>query len=431
MEYWDPITEKMPPDELKAQQEKNLRLVLSFVYTSSEFHRKRFKDAGIEPDDIKSLDDLGKLPFMVKKNFRDTYPTGMFCVPRNQVVRYHASSGTTGKPTLVGYTRNDITQWSTSLARGMTSIGVSRGDIIQNSYGYGLFTGGLGFHYAGEMIGAVVVPVGSGATERQIEFIKDLETTVITCTPSYFLHISEVARDMGVDLGKTKLRAGLFGAEPWSEDMKKRIQDIGVKAYNVYGTSELSGPLFTECIAQNGMHVWTDQFLLETVDPKTGETLGPGEIGELVVTTLAKEALPLVRYRTGDLTIVDEEVCECGRAHPRIMRIQGRVDDMLIIRGINVFPSQVESVLMRIPELGENYQLVVDRVHELDAMTVKVETTRRLSQYKSEELLALKKKVTHMLRTVLNITVDLEILDPKTIDRSMGKAKRVIDNREG
>ncbi len=430
MEYWDPITERMPQNELRVLQEKSLRSIVSYVYSYSEFHRKRFNDSGIQPDNIKSLDDLSKLPFMVKKDFRDTYPTGMFCVPRSQVVRYHASSGTTGKPTLVGYTRNDIAQWSISLARGMTSIGVGRGDVIQNSYGYGLFTGGLGFHYAGEMVGAAVIPVGAGATERQIEFMKDLGTTMIACTPSYFLHISEIAREMGADLSGTKLRAGLFGAEPWSEDMKNRIQDVGVKAYNVYGTSELSGPLFTECTAQNGMHLWADQFLAEIIDPKTGEVLGPGETGELVITTLAKEALPLVRYRTGDLTTLEVEVCECGRTHPRLMRIQGRVDDMLIIRGINVFPSQVESVLMRIPELGENYQLVVDRVHELDTMTVRVETTKRSSEYKPEELLALKKKVNHMLRTVLNLTVDLDVLDPKTIDRSMGKAKRVIDNRK-
>ncbi|MFH0847924.1 MAG: phenylacetate--CoA ligase, partial [archaeon] len=343
--------------------------------------------------------------------------------------RYHASSGTTGKPTLVGYTRNDIAEWTTSLARGMTSLGVGRGDVIQNCYGYGLFTGGLGFHYAGEMVGAVVLPTGAGGTERQIEFIKDLGSTIITCTPSYFLHINEIARDIGVDLARTELRAGMFGAEPWSDDMRRRMENTGVKAYDVYGTSELSGPLFTECKIQKGMHLWADQFLAEIIDPKTGETVSDGESGELVVTTLSKEALPLLRYRTGDLTILNSEVCDCGRTHPRLMRIRGRVDDMLIIRGINVFPSQVESVLMRVPELGESYELIIDRVHELDVMTVRVETTERTKD-KTSDLSALEKKVTQMLRNVLNVDVKVDLVQPRTLNRSIGKAKRVVDNRK-
>jgi phenylacetate-CoA ligase len=428
--YWDPSVEKTPRNELRSLQERSLRALLSYVYAHSDFHRKRFKEAAIDPRNINSLEDLRKLPFMVKRDFRDTYPTGMFCVPKNQIVRYHASSGTTGKPTLVGYTRNDITEWSTSLARGLTSLGIGRGDVMQNAYGYGLFTGGLGFHYAGEMVGAVVLPTGAGTTERQIELMQDLDTTAIACTPSYFLYLCETARALGVNLRETKLKAGLFGAEPWSEDMRKRIEDNGIKAYDVYGTSELSGPLFTECTSQKGMHVWADQFLVEVVDPKTGENVSDGERGELVFTTLKKEALPLIRYRTGDLTTLDSEVCDCGRTHPRIMKMLGRVDDMLVIRGINVFPSQVESALMRIPELGDNYELIVDRVHELDTLTVRVEARKEIFADRASALPALESRVSHVLRNILSIDVKVEIVEPQKIARSIGKAKRVTDKRK-
>jgi len=428
--YWDPSVEKTPRNELRSLQERSLRALLSYVYAHSDFHRKRFKEAAIDPRNINSLEDLRKLPFMVKRDFRDTYPTGMFCVPKNQIVRYHASSGTTGKPTLVGYTRNDITEWSTSLARGLTSLGIGRGDVMQNAYGYGLFTGGLGFHYAGEMVGAVVLPTGAGTTERQIELMQDLDTTAIACTPSYFLYLCETARALGVNLRETKLKAGLFGAEPWSEDMRKRIEDNGIKAYDVYGTSELSGPLFTECTSQKGMHVWADQFLVEVVDPKTGENVSDGERGELVFTTLKKEALPLIRYRTGDLTTLDSEVCDCGRTHPRIMKMLGRVDDMLVIRGINVFPSQVESALMRIPELGDNYELIVDRVHELDTLTVRVEARKEIFADRASALPALENRVSHVLRNILSIDVKVEIVEPQKIARSIGKAKRVTDKRK-
>ena len=430
MTYCNPNVEGIPLKELRSLQGKNLRYIVSYAYTHSEFHRKRFAEAGLEPGTINSLEDLRKVPYTMKKDFRDTYPTGMFCVPRKQIVRYHASSGTTGKPTLVAYTSNDIKEWSTSLARGLTSLGIGRGDVLQNSYGYGLFTGGLGFHYAGEMVGAVVLPTGAGATERQLEFLQDLGTTVISCTPSYFLYLCETAKGMGIALGETKLKKGVFGAEPWSENMRKRIEENGVKAYDVYGTTELSGPLFTECTYQEGMHVWADQFLVEVVDPKTGETVGDGERGELVFTTLKKEALPLIRYRTGDLAVLNSEACKCGRAHPRIMRIQGRVDDMLIIRGINVFPSQVESALMRIPELGENYELIVDRVHELDTMTVRVESKKEISTDRVIALPALERKIIHMLRNFLGVDVKVEIVEPQTIARSVGKAKRVIDKRK-
>ncbi len=432
MEYWDPIIERMPLPELGRLQEERLRSLMLYLNDHSNVYRSKFREAKIDPLEIRSLDDLRKLPFTVKKDFRDNYPTGMFCVPTNQIIRFHASSGTTGKRVIVGYTRNDIAEWSTSLARGVTSLGIGRSDVIQVSYGYGLFTGGLGVHYGAEMVGATILPTGTGGTDRQIELMRDLGTTVIACTPSYFMHIAEVARNMGVDFKKdTKLRAGLFGAEPWSDDMRRRIEEsTGVKAYDIYGTSELNGPLFMECKYQNGIHVWADQYILEVINPETGEVLEEGERGELVVTTLTKEALPLIRYRTGDITYLELEECKCGRTHPRIMRIHGRVDDMLKIRGVIVYPSQVESVLMKTPELGDNYQLIIDREHELDRMTAKVEVSEKTRKEKGADLAQIKKKVERALRSSLDLSVDVELVEPNTIPRSEGKAKRVIDNRK-
>jgi len=430
--FWEPSVEKMPVREIKKLQEKRLRQVLRYVSKHSRFYRRRFRDARVDVDAVKTLDDLKKLPFTVKKDFRDNYPTGMFCVPVDQVIRYHASSGTTGKRTIVGYTKNDVHEWSRSLARGLTSLGVGKSDVIQNSYGYGLFTGGLGFHYAAEMVGAATLPTSTGGTERQLELMKDLGSTVIASTPSYFMHIAEVARSLGIDFSKdTKLRAGVFGAEPWSEDMRRRIEDsTGIKAYDVYGTSELSGPLFSECKHQNGIHVWADQYLLEVVDLETGETLEEGDKGELVVTTLTKEALPLVRYRVGDITYLDLKKCDCGRTHPRIMRIRGRTDDMLKIRGINVFPSQVESILMQISELGENYQLIIEREHELDRMIVKVEVSDKIYSDVRSNLEPIRSKVDRALKNALNLAVEVDLTEPGSIPRSEGKAKRVIDNRK-
>jgi len=314
----------------------------------------------------------------------------------------------------------------------MTSLDIGKADVIQNSYGYGLFTGGLGIHYGAEMIGAASLPTSVGGTERQLELMRDLGSTVIACTPSYFLHIAEVARSMGIDFKKdTKLKAGLFGAEPWSEDMRRRIEDSTcIKAYDVYGASELSGPLFMECKYQNGIHVWADQYLLEVINPDTDEVLDEGQRGELVVTTLTKEALPLVRYKTGDITVLNSEECACGRTHPRIMRIRGRVDDMFKIRGINVFPSQVESVLMQIPELGDNYQLIIDREHELDKMSVRVEVAENIYKTSRSDLTPIRSRVDRALRNVLNLSVDVELVEPGKIPRSEGKAKRVIDNRK-
>ncbi len=432
IEYWNPRIERMPIEDLHKMQEERLRYFVRYAYNHSLFYRQRFMEAGVEPDDIKKLSDVTKLPFTSKRDLRNTYPTGMFCLPENWVVRYHVSSGTTGKPTVVGYTQSDVDMWSESLARGLTSIGLGRGDVIQVSYGYGLFTGGLGLHYGSERIGATVLPTGTGNTERQIELMQDLGSTAIACTPSYFLYINEVAQKMGVSIrDDTKLKAGIFGAEPWSDETRRRIEDsTGIKAYDIYGTSEMSGPLFTECHLQNGIHIWADMFLIEVIDPKTMEQVDDGERGELVVTSLDKWAFPLIRYRLGDITILNNEPCECGRTHPRIMRILGRTDDMIIVRGINVFPSQVESVLMRIPEIGDNYQIIVDRKGPLDVMTVKVEVTESTFSDKIADLMSLSNEVSRQLKSVLNITAEVELVEPGVIPRSEGKARRVIDKRK-
>ena len=430
--YWDPHIERMPLEDLHALQEDRLKSVVRYVYDHSAFYRQRFKEAGVEPGDIRTLADVSKLPFTRKVDLRDNYPTGMFSAPKSQVVRYHVSSGTTGKPTVVGYTKGDIETWSESLARALTSIGLDSDDVVQVGYGYGLFTGGLGLHYGAERIGAAVLPVGTGNTERQIELMQDLGTTAIACTPSYFLHIMEVAEKMGISIKKdTQLKVGIFGAEPWSLETRKRIEDAtGINAYDIYGTSEISGPLFTECHVKKGIHVWADMFLIEVLDPKTDEPVADGETGELVFTTLHKFALPLIRYRIGDLTIMNREPCECGRTHPRIMRILGRTDDMLIIRGINVFPSQVESVLMDIPEVGDHWEILVDRKGPLDMMTVRVELTSAGFSDKIGDLMKLRKKISKELKGVLNIAAEVDLVEPGTIPRSMGKAKRVTDNRK-
>jgi len=428
--YWNPSIERLPQNELKTLQEKKLKALVHYVYEYSPFYRRKFKEIGLHPSDIKGLEDLNKLPFTTKEDLRDNYPFGMFAVPLSHVVRLHASSGTTGKPTVVGYTINDINVWVECMCRSLTACGVTNGDIIQIAYGYGLFTGGLGFHYAAEKIGATVLPTSTGNTQRQIELMKDLRTTVIACTPSYMLYLIEHARKMGVDIANdTELRLGLFGAEPWSDETRRRIEKkSGIKAFDVYGTSELSGPLFSECIERHGIHVWADHFLIEVVDPETGEQVGEGEKGELVVTTLSKEALPLIRWRTGDVTMMEDEKCACGRTHPRIMRILSRTDDMIIVRGVNVFPSQIEHVLMQIPEVGEHYMIVVSRRENgLDGMTVQVELSDDKEVKDIEEI---KRKVEEKLKSVLGIRTNVEILSPGTLRRFEGKAKRVIDKRK-
>ncbi|HQP83274.1 MAG TPA: phenylacetate--CoA ligase, partial [Methanoregulaceae archaeon] len=404
MMFWDPRVEEMPKEELQKLQYKLLKTLVYRLYSFSPFYHDRMKESGIHPDDIQTLADIRKLPFMYKRDLRDNYPDKIFVAGQEDLVRYHVSSGTTGKPTVVGYTRNDLDNWTTSLARGLVSCGLGRGDVLQVSYGYGLFTGGLGLHYGAERVGATVLPTSVGNTERQIELMQDLHTTAIACTPSYLLHMGEVAEKMGVSIrDDTDLRMGILGAEPWSDAMKARIEDwLGIKAYDIYGTSELYGPMFCECAEQNGFHVWGDLAYVEILDPVTGESLGPGEKGELVVTMLQKEALPMIRYRIGDITSYEDGVCACGRTHPRVMRISGRVDDMLIIRGINVFPSQIEYALMTIPEVGQHFQIVVDRKGALDDMLVRVEVARESFSDKITDLMAIRKNVEHKLRNTLN-----------------------------
>jgi len=431
MRSWDPRIEEMPKEDLRKMQYKLLKSLVYRLYSFSPFYHERMKEQNVHPDDIRELSDVKKLPFMFKRDLRDNYPDKIFTSTQEDLVRYHVSSGTTGKPTVVGYTQNDLDSWTTSLARALTSLGLGRGDVIQVSYGYGLFTGGLGLHYGAERIGATVLPTSVGNTERQIELMQDLGATAIACTPSYLLHIGEVAEKMGVDIKKdTKLRTGVLGAEPWTDRMRTRIEDwLGIKAYDIYGTSELSGPMFTECVEQKGFHIWSDLALVEIIDPATGESLGPGEKGELTITMLQKEALPMIRYRIGDITIMDDDVCACGRTHPRIQRIQGRVDDMLIIRGINVFPSQVEYALMGIPEVGQHFQIVVERKGALDDMLVRVELSKGSFSDKITDIMKVRQKVEHRLRNSLNVNVNVELVEPGSLPRFEGKAKRVIDKR--
>jgi len=430
--YLDPKIETMPRSELQRMQFKLLKTLVYKLYSFSDFYHRRMNEESVHPDDIRSLDDVTKLPFMYKKDLRDNYPDKIFTAPKREVIRYHASSGTTGKATIVGYTRNDISNWTESLARSLTSIGLGPDDVIQVSNTYGLFTGGLGFHYAAERIGAAVVPASTGNTERQIELIRDLGVTAMAATPSYMLHLGEVAEKMGVDIKKdTSLKVGLLGAEPWSENMRDRIQDwIGIRGMNCYGASELSGPLFTECAEQDGIHIWGDIALFEILDPKTLEPVQSGERGELCITMLQKEAFPIVRYRIGDITMMEDEACNCGRTHPRMKRITGRVDDMLIIRGINVFPSQVEFTLLQIPEVGDHFQIVVDRKGALDSMLVRVELKKEAFTDNIVQLMDLRQKVANRLRNALNVGVTVELVEPGTLPRFEGKSKRVIDKRE-
>jgi phenylacetate-CoA ligase len=431
MQVWDPRVEELSKADLQKMQYKLLKSLVCRLYSFSPFYHDRMKAQKVHPDDIRGLSDVKKLPFMFKQDLRDSYPNKIFTATQEELVRYHVSSGTTGKPTVVGYTQKDIDNWSTSLARGLTAIGLGRGDVIQVSYGYGLFTGGLGMHYGAERIGATVLPTSVGNTERQIELMQDLEVTAIACTPSYLLHIGEVAEKMGIDIKRdTHLKAGILGAEPWTENMRTRIENwLDIKAYDIYGTSELSGPMFTECAEQNGFHVWSDIALVEVIDPKTGEQLEPGEKGELTITMLQKEALPMIRYRIGDISSIEEDVCPCGRTSPRIKRIQGRVDDMLIIRGINVFPSQVEYTLMSIPEVGQHFQIVVERKGALDDMLVRVELTKGSFSDKINDLMKIRQNVEHRLRNALNVAVDVELVEPGSLPRFEGKSKKVIDKR--
>jgi phenylacetate-CoA ligase len=430
--YWNPKYECLPLEELRELQLERLKVTVERVFYNVPHYRRAFQEKGLEPSDIKSLDDLSKLPFTTKDDLRENYPFGMFAVPMSEVVRLHSSSGTTGKPTVVGYTRRDIEVWAELMARALVCGGATRNDIIQNAYGYGLFTGGLGVHYGAERLGASVIPISGGNTRRQVMIMKDFGTTVLTCTPSYALHIAEVMEEMGVSPEELKLRCGIFGAEPWSENMRKEIERrLKISAVDIYGLSEVIGPgVAIECQEKNGLHIFGDHFLAEVIDPATGEVLPPGQMGELVLTSLTKEAFPVIRYRTRDITAILPGECPCGRTGVRISRITGRTDDMLIIRGVNVFPSQVESVLLQIGGTEPHYQLIVDREGSLDTLEVQVEVSESLFSDKVRGLEELERKLRLELESTLGINVKVTLVEPKTIARSEGKAKRVIDRRK-
>ncbi len=422
----------VPRRELEQLQLRRLQTVVALSHENVPLFRARMKERGLAPEDIRSLDDIAKLPFTVKTDLRDTYPFGLFATPMKDVVRLHASSGTTGKPIVVAYTKADLDVWSSVVARSFSACGLYEGDIIQVAYGYGLFTGGLGAHYGAERLGATVVPTSVGNTDRQIMLMSDFGTTAICCTPTYFLHMIERAGTMGIDVRKLPLRAGIFGAEPWSEGMRQHIEEhSGIKAFDIYGLSEIIGPgVGVECLCQKGLHIFEDHFYPEIVDPETGELMPEGEAGELVLTTLSKQAMPLIRYRTRDITAFHTEPCECGRTIRRIRRIGQRCDDMLIIRGINVFPSQVESVLLAVEGTLPHYQIILTREHGLDQMEVQVEVTPELFTDTVSGLEALERRLAQSLERVLQVRVRITLVEPRTIQRSEGKAKRVIDRRQ-
>ncbi|MBN1573844.1 MAG: phenylacetate--CoA ligase [Deltaproteobacteria bacterium] len=425
--------ETLPRVELEALQLKRLQDVAKRLYERVPFSKKAFDDAGIKPDDIKELGDLKNLPFTNKSDLRDNYPFGLFTVSMDDIVRIHASSGTTGKPTVVGYTKNDIDTWSELMARTLASAGVTKGDIIHNAYGYGLFTGGLGFHYGAETLGSSVIPISGGNTKRQIMIMKDFGPTVLTCTPSYALHLAEVAEEVGVDFKEMKLKIGVLGAEPWSNKMRLEIEKkLNIDAIDLYGLSEIIGPgVSTECLeAKDGLHVFEDHFIPEIIDPNTGETLPYGEKGELVFTTITKEAFPVIRYRTRDISSLNPEPCKCGRTHVRMDRISGRTDDMLIIRGVNVFPSQIESVLLNIKDVEPHYQLIVEREGALDILEVRVEVNETVFSDEIKGLQKLESDIEKEIKDLLGVSVTIKLVEPKTIQRSEGKAVRVIDNRK-
>ena len=425
--------ERVPRAELERVQLERLQQLVARAAERVPLYRERLRAANVTAADIRSLADVRRLPFTVKDDFRANYPYGLLTVPLDEVVRIHASSGTTGKPTVVAYTRRDLDIWSEVIARTLMMGGVSRSDVVQNAYGYGLFTGGLGFHDGAERVGAAVIPISGGFTDRQLTALQDFGTTVLCCTPSYALHLAEAVEEAGLMQKGLKLRVGFFGAEPWTEAMRDTLEKrLNIIALNIYGLSEVIGPgVSVECLERRGMHVAEDHFLPEIVDPQTLEPLPPGATGELVFTTLTKEALPLLRYRTRDLTTLDVEPCRCGRTLVRIGRITGRTDDMLIIRGVNVYPSQIEHALLQVPDVEPHYLLVLRRDSTLDTLEVQVEARAAVAGAGREALAALGTIVRRKIYEVVGLTADVSVVPPKTIERSVGKAKRVLDLRQG
>lgn len=430
--YWNPSQECMPLPALREQQTQRLIRTVRYVYQNVPYYRNKMQEKGMLPGDIRTLEDLSKLPFTTKQDLRDNYPYGLFAVPLSEIVRIHASSGTTGKPTVVGYTQGDIQTWAELMARTLTAAGAEKTSVIQNAYGYGLFTGGLGVHYGAELIGASVIPISGGNTKRQIMLMKDFGTTMLTCTPSYALFLAEALAEMGIDPNKDiELKYGVFGAEPWTDGMRRDLErKLGIRATDIYGLSEVIGPgVATECEVQQGLHIFEDHFLPEIIDPVTGEVLPDGAEGELVFTTITKEGIPVIRYRTRDLTSLNREICDCGRTHVRMQKVLGRSDDMLIIRGVNVFPTQVESVLVSFTEVEPHYLLVVERINNLDTLEVWVEMSERLFSDEVRRVEEVRRRITHELESLLGLSVTVKLVEPKSIERSQGKAKRVLDRR--
>lgn len=429
---WNEKMECASRAEMDAIQSERLIQTVKRIYHSNESYRKKMQDKGLVPGDIKNISDISKLPFTIKSDLRDNYPFGMFTAPMSEIVRVHASSGTTGKPTVVGYTRNDLQMWAEVVTRSLAMAGVHKKDIVQVAYGYGLFTGGLGLHYGTENLGATVIPISGGNTDKQILLMQDFGTTVIACTPSYALYLAEVMKEMSVSPEELKLRIGIFGAEPWSENMRKEIEaKLKIKAIDIYGLSEVIGPgVSCECEYQCGMHVMEDHFIPEIIDPETLEPVKPREMGELVFSTVTKEGMPILRYRTRDLTRLIYDKCACGRTLVRMEKCLGRTDDMLIIRGVNVFPSQIETVLLEMSETEPHYLLIIDREETLDVVNLMVEVQEQFFSDEIKQLEALRKKITDKIQSTLGISVRVKLVEPKTIERTAGKTKRVIDNRK-
>ena len=430
---YDVDRETLPREELEALQLRRLQNLCERVYANVPHYRKRFDEAGVNPSDIKSLKDLKYLPFTEKQDLRNNYPFGLFAVPKDTIVRLHASSGTTGKATVVGYTQRDLNNWAELMARSFMCAGASRQDFVHNAYGYGLFTGGLGAHYGAERLGATVIPVSGGGTKRQVQLMRDFGATVLCSTPSYGLVLHEAAQEAGIDIRTLPLRIGIFGAEPWTDAMRADIEDkMGITAVNIYGLSEIMGPgVSMECaVAKDGMHIWEDHFLPEIIDPVTGEQLPPGETGELVITTLSKEGIPLIRYRTRDITSLNYTPCACGRTHVRMRRITGRSDDMLIIRGVNVFPSQIESIILETEGASPHYQSIVTRDGNLDHMEIQVEVDETMFSDAIKNLQRIEGRIQKTIKEFLGVSTKVRLVEPRTIERSAGKAKRVFDNRD-
>lgn len=429
---WNKEMECMSRDEMHALQSEKLKKIVAHAYNNSSFYKKRFDEHGVRPEDINSIEDIVKLPFTTKQDLRDNYPFGMMCVPMTEILRLHASSGTTGKPIVVGYTQRDLDNWAEAGARCMTAYGLTKDDMVQVSYGYGLFTGGLGAHDAVHAIGGTVVPTSSGNTQKQLQLMQDFGATALACTPSYALYMAEEIRKQGLDINNFKLKVGAFGAEPWTNAMRQELEDkLHIKAYDIYGLTEISGPgVGGECECQDGTHLWEDLFYPEIIDPVTLQPVEPGQKGELVFTTLDKWGMPMIRYRTRDLTYLNYEKCACGRTAVRMGKILGRSDDMMIIRGVNVFPSQVESILLEFPEYEPYFLIEVDRINNTDTFDIQVEVKPEFYTDQVNEVVKLRQRLTARIQSVIGIQPNIKIVQPNTIERSTGKAKRAIDHRK-